>query len=338
MTHIAFAAVFVLGALAAAVLTSSPAAADAEQEPYYFDVRQPSVRIPTLLAPGLSVGGTLVGGLTTGEAQELIARRFSRLFTLVIGAGRTIPVTPEELGARPNVAKALHTAIGIKRHGFLVPLDVEVSDRRIDRLLDRVAKDVNTPPRDARLVLRGLRPVVIDAKPGSRLDRDAAKQAIRQALRAHLRGDVVLPVAERPAQVLTDDLRTAIVIKRGSNRLDFYVDQKLNRTFSIATGLARYPTPLGRFSIMKMQRHPTWYPPTTSDWAKGLQPVPPGPGNPLGTRWMGLTAPLVGIHGTPDAASIGYSASHGCIRMLIPEVEWLFERVDVGTPVFIVPA
>ena len=51
----------------------------------------------------------------------------------------------------------------------------------------------------------------------------------------------------------------------------------------------------------------------------------PGPGNPLGTRWMGLSAPAVGIHGTPDPASIGYSVSHGCIRMRIPEVEWLFD-------------
>ena len=59
------------------------------------------------------------------------------------------------------------------------------------------------------------------------------------------------------------------------------------------------------------------------------------PGNPLGTRWMGLSAPAVGIHGTPDPASIGYSVSHGCIRMRIPEVEWLFTQVDIGTPVYI---
>ena len=57
-----------------------------------------------------------------------------------------------------------------------------------------------------------------------------------------------------------------------------------------------------------------------------------------GRAGWGISAPLVGIHGTPDAASIGYSASHGCIRMLIPQVEWLFERVEIGTPVFIVPA
>jgi lipoprotein-anchoring transpeptidase ErfK/SrfK len=53
---------------------------------------------------------------------------------------------------------------------------------------------------------------------------------------------------------------------------------------------------------------------------------------------MGLSAPGVGIHGTPDSASIGYSASHGCIRMRIPEAEWLFTRVRIGTPVFIVDA
>ena len=79
-----------------------------------------------------------------------------------------------------------------------------------------------------------------------------------------------------------------------------------------------------------MQRNPWWYPPEGSAWAEGAKPIPPGPGNPLGTRWMGISSPYVGIHGTPDAASIGYSASHGCIRMLIPQVEWLFQRVEVG--------
>ena len=85
------------------------------------------------------------------------------------------------------------------------------------------------------------------------------------------------------------------------------------------------------------RRKPWWYPPDTA-WAAGASPIPPGPGNPLGTRWMGLSASGVGIHGTPDAASIGYSASHGCIRMRIPDAEWLFERVEVGSTVFIVRA
>ena len=110
------------------------------------------------------------------------------------------------------------------------------------------------------------------------------------------------------------------------------------RQFHVATGQAIYPTPLGRFQIIVKWKNPTWYPPTQDAWAKGLKPVPPGPDNPLGTRWMGISSPGVGIHGTDEPASIGYSESHGCIRMLVPDAEWLFDHVTVGTPVFIVSA
>ena len=63
--------------------------------------------------------------------------------------------------------------------------------------------------------------------------------------------------------------------------------------------------------------------------------MPPGPGNPLGTRWMGLDAAGVGIHGTPDAASIGYSARTAASGCSIPDAEWLFTHVQIGTPVYI---
>ncbi len=133
------------------------------------------------------------------------------------------------------------------------------------------------------------------------------------------------------------DLGPIVVIERGSNRLHLYNGDALVQTFPVATGQAIYPTPLGQWSIVTMQRDPWWIPPN-SPWAKGAKPIPPGPGNPLGTRWMGLSAAGVGMHGTPDAASIGYSASHGCIRMRIPDAEWLFDHVHIGTPVFIIPS
>ena len=125
------------------------------------------------------------------------------------------------------------------------------------------------------------------------------------------------------------------MILRGSNRLLYFDNAKFVRWFGVATGQASFPTPLGDYEIVNLQRNPWWYPPP-SDWAADSDPVPPGPGNPLGTRWMGISAPYVGIHGTPDAASIGYSASHGCIRMRIPDAEWLFRHVEIGTPVFII--
>ena len=154
--------------------------------------------------------------------------------------------------------------------------------------------------------------------------------------RKHLRDPFQLPFEVIAPETTEETIGKAIVIRRGSNRLYLYNGSKLKRIFNVATGASSYPTPVGRFEIVNMQRHPWWYPPQDSEWAKGAEPVPPGPGNPLGTRWMGLSAPLVGIHGTPNAASIGYSASHGCIRMIISQAEWLFERVEVGTPVFIV--
>ena len=127
------------------------------------------------------------------------------------------------------------------------------------------------------------------------------------------------PRAERKLLVSLADRKLALV-ENGS----------VVKVYDVAVGAKASPTPAGAYQIVTRIPDPTWYGPK--------QVVQPGKRNPLGTRWMGLSAPLVGIHGTPDAASIGYSASHGCIRMLIPQVEWLFERVEIGTPVFIVAA
>jgi lipoprotein-anchoring transpeptidase ErfK/SrfK len=81
-----------------------------------------------------------------------------------------------------------------------------------------------------------------------------------------------------------------------------------------------------------------WFYPSASAKAAGARPIPPGPGNPLGTHWLGLSAPGVGIHFAPDATALGYSITHGCVRVSRAQADWLFTRVDVGTPVFIVPA
>jgi lipoprotein-anchoring transpeptidase ErfK/SrfK len=185
--------------------------------------------------------------------------------------------------------------------------------------------------------LEKLAPVITPEVPGRRLMADLLRRELRLALRTHRRDPLVAPFRELAAIVPASELDWAIVIRRESRKLFLYRGEKLKRVFRVATGQASYPTPLGRYEVVVKQRNPWWYPPSGSAWAKGKEPVPPGPGNPLGTRWMGISAPYVGIHGTPDAASIGYSASHGCVRMLIPQVEWMFERVDVGTPVFIVP-
>lgn len=129
-------------------------------------------------------------------------------------------------------------------------------------------------------------------------------------------------------------LTLRIVIDRSTNTLTLYRVGKVVRTYGVATGAAEFPTPAGEFEIQTMQKHPTWTPPD-SDWAKDAEVIPPGPDNPLGTRWMAING-TVGIHGTNNPASIGYSVSHGCIRMAIPDVEELYDMVAIGTRVTVV--
>jgi len=175
----------------------------------------------------------------------------------------------------------------------------------------------------------------VQAQEGRTMRRLAAGRSIRTALATNNRAPIRLGFEIQKPKVTSAELDEAVVILRGSNRLIFFDDAKVVRWFGVATGQSAFPTPLGNYEIVNLQRNPWWYPPP-SDWAADADPVPPGPGNPLGTRWMGISAPYVGIHGTPDAASIGYSASHGCIRMRIPDAEWLFSHVEIGTPVFII--
>jgi hypothetical protein len=127
-----------------------------------------------------------------------------------------------------------------------------------------------------------------------------------------------------------------IIVKLSKFRMWLIKDGKRVFTAKIATGAPGYATPLGRFAIIQMAKNPTWIPPN-SPWAAGLEPIPPGPGNPLGSRWIGTSAPAVGFHATPNRGSIGSAASHGCMRMYQEDVEKLYELVAVGMPIEIRP-
>jgi lipoprotein-anchoring transpeptidase ErfK/SrfK len=293
---------------------------------------------PKLITAGTTVGGTLVGGLSVAEAVEVVRAAFARPLELVVSPTSTITVAPRDLGAAAHVRSAVKRALTFRQPGLNVPLHVDVPPAKVDRFARRLGSTLDRAAVDSHWVLHQLRPVPSQASSGRRLNRVLLERAIVHALRAHDRTPLSVPFRVLEPKVTTDSIGDAIVIRRGENRLFLYDGSHFVRRFQVATGQSTYPTPLGHYEIVVKQRDPWWYPPAGSAWAKGEEPVPPGPGNPLGTRWMGLSAPYVGIHGTPDAASIGYSASHGCIRMRIPEAEWLFDHVDVGTQVFIVRA
>jgi lipoprotein-anchoring transpeptidase ErfK/SrfK len=123
-----------------------------------------------------------------------------------------------------------------------------------------------------------------------------------------------------------------VVVNLGQRKLRLIQDGRVAKTYRVAIGTSAHPTPTGKYEIIDKQVDPAWFPPD-SPWAAGLGVVPPGPGNPLGTRWIGTSAPAIGIHGTYASYSIGTAASHGCIRMNIDEVEELFEEVSLGSSV-----
>ena len=291
---------------------------------------------PVLIQPGVTLAGVPVGGMSNEQAQAALRPAFATPVRLAYG-DRRWKLQPTRFGARVTIADGVLEALGAQA-GSAVPLVQQVDDQEVRRFVQALDKRVSTAPQDAGLKgLKGLRPQFTKEKAGVQVLRELTVRRIVRALQSpqlrHIR--VAIKVLEPARTVL--NFGAVIVIRRGINELRYYRGAQLMRKFGVATGQAVYPTPTGSFTIVDKQLNPWWLPPDSA-WAKGKKPIPPGPGNPLGTRWMGLSAPGVGIHGTPDDASIGYSASHGCIRMHIPDAEWLFHHVKLGTPVVITDA
>jgi lipoprotein-anchoring transpeptidase ErfK/SrfK len=289
---------------------------------------------PAAIPLGVTIGGLDVGGLTTEAATAAVQQAFQAPLMLHLGATE-ITVTPDVLGAVPVIDRAVERALAAAP-GTAVSLGVTVSGGTAG-FVAKLVQRFDRPAVDAKLSLRQLRPWLSPERAGWKLEQRKAVHDINVQLTSVVREPIALVQDRVRAKVTRRNFGLVIVIRRQSNRLFLYDGTRYRRFFAVATGQSQYPTPLGRFKIVVKWKNPWWYPPN-SPWAQGQKPIPPGPENPLGTRWMGLSAPGVGIHGTPSDASIGYSVSHGCIRMHIPEAEWLFNHVDVGTTVFIVAA
>jgi lipoprotein-anchoring transpeptidase ErfK/SrfK len=295
----------------------------------------PSAQRTAVVPAGVSIGGVRLGGLGSEEARNAITWWYNRPLHFVFYK-KHWTVRPAALGATVDADEAVRQVLKARPTDHL-SLRVNIDAERIQRYVRALDGRLSIEPKDATASLAGLRPVIQPGKTGIALDRAQTVARIQEAL-AVARRPVLRPASRTVAPSLTSrSFGAVVVIYRGSNQLHLYNGEQPWRTFQVATGQAIYPTPLGSWHVVDMQRNPWWRPPDSA-WAKGLKPIPPGPGNPLGTRWMGLDAAGVGMHGTPDAASIGYSASHGCIRMRIPDAEWLFSHVRIGTPVFIVDA
>jgi lipoprotein-anchoring transpeptidase ErfK/SrfK len=132
-----------------------------------------------------------------------------------------------------------------------------------------------------------------------------AKEAANDAKSARTRRQIVVSIPDRKLAVLENGM--------------------VIRVFPVAVGAAVSPSPVGQFEIVTRLANPTYY-------HAGVV-VPPGSGNPVGPRWIGLNQKGYGIHGTNQPRSIGHAESHGCIRLRNHQIEELYEMVRVGDTV-----
>jgi lipoprotein-anchoring transpeptidase ErfK/SrfK len=311
------------------------------------------------IAEGITAAGIDIGGLSEGEAREKLRREVAYDLERplkVRAKGRSFTLEPERARIRTNVDAMVDRAVERSREGNVIsrslrtitggevhediPVKVTYEKRAVTALVKRVKRKTDLPARDASVEFSGgsVRPVA--GRNGRSLDAGHLTSKIEAALVEPTSERVVRArvTTTRPA-VTTDEVADKypkiVVVNKAATSVTLYERLKPVKTYQVAVGSPGYPTPSGRFAIQNKQVDPVWNVPN-SDWAGDLagRSIPPGPQNPLKARWMGIYGGA-GFHGTADVGSIGSAASHGCVRMSVPDVIDLYERVEVGTPVFV---
>jgi lipoprotein-anchoring transpeptidase ErfK/SrfK len=312
------------------------------------------------IAEGVRVGGVEVGGMTRDEARTTIARELRARANqpiLVRDGKATFRLTPRAMGATFNVDEMVDGAIEASRDGNIfsrvyrevrgqplnetVPASVRYSRLVLARFIDRVERRLNRKPQDAKLGFSDdgtFRP--LPGKRGVRVNSRALNNQLDHAITGLAPATIRVSATKTDPRVKLKDLareyRKLLVINRNQFKLRYYRNLKLAKTYNIAVGQVGFDTPAGLYHIQNKAVNPAWSVPN-SGWAGSLAgTVVPGgtAANPLKARWMGIYDGA-GIHGTAETGSIGTAASHGCIRMLIPDVIELYDRVEVNTPVYI---
>jgi lipoprotein-anchoring transpeptidase ErfK/SrfK len=313
------------------------------------------------LATGIRIGGIDVGGLDRADAAKRLhqlAIAPQRRALRVHAPAKTFVVTAAQLRVTADVDDALDRAVADSRRGWLgarvarglsgghvresLPLKTHYAPGVLPQLVAKVAATSYVAPVDATVKPRTDHLERVQARAGSRVDTGALFSSLESAVQ-HRSRSADIDVVTRPVtpKVTTDGLAKKypayIVIDRKGHQLHFYRDLQLFRTWPIAVGRAGLETPTGLYDIQWEEVNPPWRVPN-SPWAGALagKTIPPGPDDPIKARWMAFNGGA-GIHGIDPSeySSIGHDASHGCVRMRIPDVIALYKRSPVGTPVFI---
>jgi lipoprotein-anchoring transpeptidase ErfK/SrfK len=315
------------------------------------------------IAKGIRVGGVDVGGLTRSQAERKLEARYLGALhePIVVHHGnKTWTLGPREAKTAADISAMVAEAVARSRSGNIVSRTfrgltggsvqadlqptVSYSKSAVVRLLDRIRRSVDRDPIDAKINFHPGGFDLQDGRDGLAVDASALHRQIDAA--------IVSPTAQRTfvarthhttPKVTTESLHktysTLLIVNRGAFQLSLFKDLKKVKTYDIAVGMAGLETPAGVYHIQNKAVNPAWTMPN-SDWvapADRGKVVPGGsPENPLKARWLGIFDGA-GIHGIDPSeyGTIGHAASHGCVRMRIPDVIDLYPRVPVGAPIYI---
>ena len=311
-----------------------------------------------VIAEGVTVAGVDVGGMDVDEARAVVERRLREPLEQPIAVERgkrRFTLSAEDAGVQADVPGMVDAALQSSRSGSIISRvardlsggqeDTEVSARvsfdqqAVNRLVNRVAKGIDREARDAEVNFPSLEKV--KEQKGREVKRVVLRRRLAQALSVPgVDRSVRAPVRIKRPKVTQAELAgkypALLVADRANFQLRFYKNLQLVKSYTVAVGAVGFDTPAGLYHIQNKAVDPAWTVPN-SDWAGSLAGtvVPGGTAeNPLKARWLGIYDGA-GIHGTDQTYSLGTAASHGCIRMAIPDVIELYDQVQVGAPIYI---
>jgi L,D-transpeptidase catalytic domain/Putative peptidoglycan binding domain len=313
-----------------------------------------------LIAKGVTVAGVDVGGMRSDAATRLLQQRLAARIErpIVVRANhRRFRMSARKAGVSTDVGGMVAEAVQASRSGNTfsrawrdltggevnkhVDLRMNYSKDAVTELVARVKKTVNRKPQDASIKpsASGLQRVPSHTGVGlqaddlqHRIEAAISNPEARHLVQARMR--IVQP------KVSTEELADAnpwyIVINRPAFKLTVYDRLRVKKTYTVAVGQVGLETPAGLYHVQNKAINPAWHVPNSA-WAGDLAgKVISGddPTNPIKARWLGIFDGA-GIHGTDEVSSLGHAASHGCIRMAIPDVIEVYDEVPVGAPVYI---
>jgi lipoprotein-anchoring transpeptidase ErfK/SrfK len=311
------------------------------------------------IADGVTVGGVDVGGMDEAEARREVQRQLlgPLRHSLRVGyGGRHWEISGKSLKVHADVDAAVEEALADSRDGGLptrlvryvtgddlekrIPADVTYSQPAINRFVRRVAHAVDREARDATVEPAPDSLSLVQAKNGRKLrDHLLTRQLEAAVLNADADHTIAAHTHYTKPEVTTSEVAAAypsyLTLDRGTFTLRLWQHLKPTKTYTVAVGQEGLETPEGLYHIQEKEENPSWHVPNSA-WAGSLagQVIPPGPADPIKARWLGIFEGA-GIHGTEETWSLGSAASHGCVRMSISDVEELYDRVEVGTPIYI---